>query len=162
MTSWGQQETRTFGEMEQGAVPLAPGKPVYLTEKTLKLLHEAFVKWGNGETITWHLIVQALPIPAINEATGTAYLDDQGNPMQQWPPMLLIYAEIPSVVSIGEGVWRCTNPVSAWGWSEAVAERIVKDLMNALYQSREAEKKQVAEKAMPQNGAPSGLILPGR
>jgi hypothetical protein len=159
--NWGDMPA-TWGQMETGAQPLKRGTTTYLETEVRNLIDAAFVKWGNGLDLTWTLLMQALPQPVLDPETGRPVLDDQSRPLQQWNPMCLIYVQTPSV-TINEIHWRCSNPQLIWDWSEKKAEMAAQELVGILQQDKERAAAAVQQgAAQSQNGAPSGLIIPGR
>lgn len=145
---------------DQHGTPAARTEATRLSDVILPLLDDAWGRLGRGERVIWEASIQALPEPV---SDPLAPRDANGVPMPNWAPMVVVYAEIPGI-QLNTRLLKAF-PVQTQGWTQDMADQIVRQLIDVLLdgRSQEVASMQNAMEEARRNGdaAPtSGLIVP--
>lgn len=128
-----------------------------LTEEHVPRFAEAFDRLSQGEFVTWQLMPQAMPNPM--------YHPQQAADQPQWITIFFLYTQIPGPVI--NTVIMSTTDFQAYGLSDEIIERIVRERIEELLAARSIQLKTMAEGEPPEGalrpGARNGgkIILPG-
>lgn len=118
-------------ELDSTPVPSVTRTSEHLTA----LFADAFTRLGEGEQVTFEVIVQALPDPT--EANA-------------WNPMVIVYAEIPAVTPREDHMATSGRPLQLNGWTQADADEIASKLLAVLAQARVEEFERLTQHVEPQ------------
>lgn len=91
------------------------------SEHLEELFTDAFRRLGDGETITFEVMTQALPDPTQTNA---------------WNPMVIIYAAIPALTPRMDHMATSGTPLPLNGWTQAEADEVAGKLLEILRGAR--------------------------